>query len=375
MNETNIVQCEEDEIDLRELLRTVTKHKNFIIIFTLVITIIATTWAFVKTPIYEVKSNLQIGFIGKNLIANPDTLVRTANLVFGVGEKIPTKKPFISKVSSITINKKIKNFVEVKTEAISNKKALAKNKEVVSYIQNKYKNIIDQYILDTNNKIRTIVINISREENLEKNNIQQQIELLKTQKIVKIKERIKFLNEIKLSSLKNKIKFYSDKLAQYTNSIKKIYQYSKQNDNASMLTISSIQMVNYQNLILNAQNKIEDLKTEIEKIKTETIPNLEREKENIKNVAIRKLLYKLNVELPNKISTLNEKIKQLKYNISDSNMQNSTVVGRYIIHDYPAKPKKKLIIVVAFITGFILAIFMVFFLEFIKNIKEEETVN
>jgi len=376
MNEINVAQCEDDVIDLRELWRTIIKHKNFIIIFTLSITAIAAIWAFIKTPIYEVKSNLQIGFIGKDLIANPGTLVKTANLVFNVGEKITTKKPFVSKVSSITVNKKIKNFVEIKTEAISNKKALAKNKEVVSYIQNKYKNIIYQYQAETNNKIKAIDIDISRLENLEKNNLQQQIKLLKTQKIVEIDEKIKFLKKIKLNSLKNKIKFYSNKLVKYEKSIKQIYQYNKQNNNTTTLTISSIQMVNYQNLILNSQNKIEDLNTEIEKIRTETIPNLERKKENINNITIRKLLYKLNVELPNKISTLNEKIKQLKFNISTSNMKNSQVVGNYIIHDYPAKPKKKLIIVVAFATGFILAIFIVFFLEFIKSTKEEdETFN
>ena len=372
MNEINTAQCEEDEVDLRELWRTIIKHKKFIAIFTLIITIIAIIWVFAKTPIYEVKSNLQIGFIGKNLIANPDTLSKTANLVFNVGEKIPTKKPFVSKVSSITINKKIKNFIEIKTEAISNEKALTKNKEVISYIQNKYKNIIEQYIIKINNNIRAVGINITNLKNFERKNILRQIELLKTQKIVKINEKIKFYKKIKLTSLENKISFHSDKLNKYEKEIKQIYKNNKHNNDTTMLTISSIQMVNYQNLILNSQNKIEDLKIEKEKVENETIPNLERQKENIGNDTIRKLLYKLNVELPNKISSLDEKIKQLKFNISDSNIQNSKVIGDYVIQDYPIKPKKKLIIVVAFVTSFILSLFLVFFLEFIKSMKKED---
>ena len=41
-------------------------------------------------------------------------------------------------------------------------------------------------------------------------------------------------------------------------------------------------------------------------------------------------------------------------------------------NEYAIKPKKKLIVVVAFITGFILSIFMVFFIEFIKGIRIED---
>jgi uncharacterized protein involved in exopolysaccharide biosynthesis len=48
------------------------------------------------------------------------------------------------------------------------------------------------------------------------------------------------------------------------------------------------------------------------------------------------------------------------------------VVGEYIAKDYPIKPKKRLIVTVAFVTGFILSIFLVFFIEFIKGFKEEE---
>ncbi|MDY0116184.1 MAG: Wzz/FepE/Etk N-terminal domain-containing protein [Sulfurimonadaceae bacterium] len=38
------------------------------------------------------------------------------------------------------------------------------------------------------------------------------------------------------------------------------------------------------------------------------------------------------------------------------------------------QPKKKLIVVVTFVTGFILSIFLVFFMQFIRGFKEEEKV-
>ncbi|MCW8838257.1 MAG: hypothetical protein OQK11_06115, partial [Thiovulaceae bacterium] len=104
----------------------------------------------------------------------------------------------------------------------------------------------------------------------------------------------------------------------------------------------------------------------------ETIPNLERQKKNLYDDDIRKLQYTIEETLQTKKLKLEERIEDLKYKISSLNVQNSSLVGEYVIHDYPAKPKKKLIVVVAFITGFILSIFLVFFLEFVKGFRLDE---
>ena len=45
------------------------------------VTVGAIVWAMTRTPIYEVKSNVQIGFIGENLIAEPSTLIKIVNKV------------------------------------------------------------------------------------------------------------------------------------------------------------------------------------------------------------------------------------------------------------------------------------------------------
>ena len=47
-------------------------------------------------------------------------------------------------------------------------------------------------------------------------------------------------------------------------------------------------------------------------------------------------------------------------------------IGDITISNEPInKPKKSLIITVAFVTGFILSIFLVFFIEFIRTLKKE----
>ena len=117
---------------------------------------------------------------------------------------------------------------------------------------------------------------------------------------------------------------------------------------------------------------IPNLQREIDNIKNVTIRGLQREKENIQADTLRKLIHKLDVELPHKIAKHNEKIAQLKFNISHHNVENSILVGDYVIKSSPVEPKKKLIVVVAFVTGFILSVFMVFFLQFIRDFREED---
>ena len=343
-----------------------------IVSITSVITILAIVYVFIKTPIYEVKSNVQIGYIDKDLIAEPTTLVKVLNVVFNVEDKVKNDTKFVSEVASISQNKKIKNFIEIKTDAISNEKALAKNKEVIKYIQDKYKLKIEQYIAKNNNIVNDLELKIKNIETLEKKNLQRKMELLLTQDVVKIDDEINFYKNTKIKVLEMKRKLYEQKLKQYTKEIKNIYKNNKNSKETAILAISSIQMVNYQNLILNAQNKIEDYKVELAKINSEIIPDLKRKKENILKDALRKLEYKSKVTLPNKITQLEEKVKQQTYLTSSSNVQNSVVVGDYIIKEYPIKPKKKLIVVVAFVTGLILSIFLVFFLEFLKGFKKED---
>ena len=51
----------------------------------------------------------------------------------------------------------------------------------------------------------------------------------------------------------------------------------------------------------------------------------------------------------------------------------SKQIGNIIIDDNPInKPKKTLIVVVSFITGFMLSIFLIFFMQFVNSIRKED---
>ena len=71
------------------------------------------------------------------------------------------------------------------------------------------------------------------------------------------------------------------------------------------------------------------------------------------------------------LTQLQDQIEQIQTLLKPYNYTNSKIVGKVITNDYPVKPKKKLIVIVAFVTALILSIFLVFFIEFIKSIKKD----
>lgn len=77
-------------------------------------------------------------------------------------------------------------------------------------------------------------------------------------------------------------------------------------------------------------------------------------------------------ELKKYISKLKNKEQELKLSITPFMMKSTHIVGEIETLDKPIKPKKALIVIVAFITGLMLSIFLAFFLEFISSAKKEE---
>jgi LPS O-antigen subunit length determinant protein (WzzB/FepE family) len=81
-----------------------------------------------------------------------------------------------------------------------------------------------------------------------------------------------------------------------------------------------------------------------------------------------------NIELKAELAKLISNLIKQKVYINSSKYYKVTVVTDPYIPDVKdkAKPKRALIVIVAFITSFILGIFLVFFIEFIRDKKEEK---
>jgi len=269
------MQPEEDEIDLKELIKTILKHKIFIIVFTAIITILAALYAFSKTPIYEIKASIQLGYIYSNSNSNSNS-----------NSKIYLLDPYATKV----------------------------------YLENVYKK--DKY-----DKIKYPTINISTPKNI--NDIYNlNIDAFSN------KEAIEYLNKI-INDLKNK---ESKKL----NSIK-----------------------------TEIDKQIKILKNANKRLKIE-LKTLNEQLKSTKDAQIYTTILNNISKIQSQITKNELTITNLETTLSPANTTPTHIIGTIKKSPNPIKPKKKLIITVAFITGFILSIFLVFFIEFIKSFKEEK---
>ncbi|MCT7537413.1 Wzz/FepE/Etk N-terminal domain-containing protein [Aliarcobacter butzleri] len=331
---------QEDEIDLKELFKTIWSYKKFILIFTFIVTVLSIIYVSLKTPVYEVKSVIKIGSIADVPLENSNILEKNIRVIFGLDNNSFSIKEDEGIVTGINIIKNATSLLEVTTEAFTNEKAILKQHEVLEYLQDEYKYKIDEFIFKTNLNIK---------------NLEGQIKYINEVKKVQKEESIDFLNRVDLVLIENKLNFNREKLSQYQENINNILKKRSSNDTQNML--SAMEILNYQSLILNLQNQIENLNKEKQNILVDKIPNIKRELEyNIKN----------------ELEDILNRIELEKLKLTNKIAKNSEVVGSILVNEHPIKPKKSLIVVVSFVTGFILSIFLVFFIQFVNNIKKEE---
>lgn len=313
-------KLQEDEIDLRELFKTIWSRRFFVAIVTCIITAVAIVYALLKTPIYEATALIEIGSYRAynnnnniNLLDDASALEKKLNVLFIDINK--NKKNREAEIVSIAVPKNQNNFLDIKAESVSNELATQEINKVVSYIQNKHQVILD---------------NIKERREFEIKNIESKILNIKNKEVVLLNEKIQLQEESLIQ--------YKKELTKITENMKKI-----ENINPSLTALKLMEKRDISNFILQSNLQLVDIKIKRDELLTDTVNKLYEEK----NILASMLL--------------------------PQNYKNSEIIGRIIINDYPIKPKKILIVVIAFVTGLILSIFLVFILEFAKSFKQEES--
>ena len=305
MQENRCIQ--EDEIDLKELFKTIWAKKIFIVIFTLVVTILAGFYAYIKTPIYEAKALLEIGEYKKNPVDDAVALEKKLSTIFIDMEK--NLKDKTSEISNISVVKGLKNFLEIKSESTSNEEAKNEILKVLTFVQNEHEKILDD---------------VKKQKEMELRNIDLQISDIKSKSVDLIDKKIE-------NNIKN-LKSLEEQLKQIDENLKKIDTLNP--------SLAALKLMEKRD-ITNSINTI-------------TIQNFELESK--KDELLTTTLYKL------------EESKQIAESLLLShNYKNTQIVGEIMTNDFPTKPKKILIVAVAFVTGFIISIFLVFLFNFIKQ--------
>jgi len=76
-------------------------------------------------------------------------------------------------------------------------------------------------------------------------------------------------------------------------------------------------------------------------------------------------------KIHNDILKITLQINTLKEKISPINFSKTHIIGKVLKYNEPVKPKKKLIIIIALIVGFIISLFLVLLIDFIKGLNKE----
>ncbi|GEM_PF-1470974 len=333
---------EEDEIDLKELWQTIKQNRKIIYITTGLFFFLALIYIFTKTPLYEAKSLLEIGYIGDKPIQSADVVAQKIKTVFYVDDPALRSKmdreAFVQNAEPV---RKLKNLIRITTYGISNEKAVKKAKEVITYVQKDEAPKIEHFKKDIQAQIDKITRDIEKLKNIEIKKIEDKIALAKEQDVKKIEEHINLIKNIELKKIEDKInliknielkkiddkinliknielkkiedkinliknielKKIDDQIKLYLNEIipniekkiaiseRQIEKFEKNIENLQKSILNTqdpafkaltlVQISNYQNMIYNRQLKINDLELQKEKILKETIPNLQRQKEKI----------------------------------------------------------------------------------------------
>jgi LPS O-antigen subunit length determinant protein (WzzB/FepE family) len=315
----------EEEIDLRDLFKTVWDRRIFILVFTFLVTLLAIVYLIIKTPIYEVKALLEIGSYKTEIVNNQgQTSIETVNLddanelskklsmIFIDLKKNEKDKEF--EITKINLSKGMKNFIEVSSESTSNDLGIKGLNEIITYA----KDIHSKLLKDVKEK-----------NDLEIKNIDSLISNIQNDKIVNINK---------------KIELYDQNIINLEEQMKSVIE-----------TLKNMNTLDYSITALKLMEK-RDISNEIITNKT-NLYDLIEEKENLINIDLNKLL---------------ERKKLLETLSLPHNFKNTEIVGNILTDDNPIRPKKALIIVVAFVTGFIFAIFVVFFMQFVNAMRKEK---
>ena len=158
----------------------------------------------------------------------------------------------------------------------------------------------------------------------------------------KLQDAIDYINTIQNKDIDNYIKIQKKKLS--------LAQRNIEQTEKLMITLNTY-VSNYTNQLLNISKEDAALAA-------------------IYSIEIGKKESELNA-LTSKIYALNNTINTIEQSISPLQIKRMTPIGTIQIFDKPIKPKKLLILIVAFITGLMLSVFLAFFMEFLKDTKRK----
>ena len=344
---TNEHKLQEDEIDLRELFYTLKKRKTIILLVTALFTILSIAYVLVATPWWEATATIEIGQKEQD---------KSGKVIYiedgvGVSERLNVKyidivkniKDRDSLIKSISSSKKTPQFISITALAKDNKLALKEIHKVVDKLLLQHGKIIEE---------------VTAKKKAELDEIDREIYQLKNGEMTNIEDSIDYMTKVQVPSIDKTIASIESNLEkskiQRDDALKNLISIRNE-PSLSALRMAQIQNLEYE--ISNNEIKLIELHRKKDELTKTKLPTKERELLKVQKVELVLLQDKRNLVL---------------LSMESNSYYNSAIVGNIVTQDRPIKPKSKLIVTVAFITGLMFSIFLVFFLEFIQNMKKQK---
>jgi len=371
---------QEETIDLRELWAVLKRRKSTVWKTTIFMVLIAGIYLLFAHPVYEVKATIGIG---KQLIKTSNGTLQekyfedASRLKAMLDAKYDTAGKYREKnettyIDSVSVPKKTKGFVVVTAVGASNEEAEKTLQKPINELIERG-SLFRQSIIDVaTNQLSALQSKIDYLKNVELLKRKKELELARSVDLKNIDQNITAIKSIDIPTIDKKIEELQRNILNKKRNITRLNKEiipTAQKDPA-LGAMASMQLANLQNDIATLSQKQIELQQDKEKLLKIVVPVLERERTKVleelipqKEAAIKKLV---SIDIPK----LETQIADIQTSIKPPYLINTHLVGKIRMLDHPVKPKKKLILVVAFITGLMLGIFLAFFKEFIGKEKE-----
>lgn len=388
------------EVDLFELAKKAWSYKKFIFLVTGVTSLVAGLYAFASTPWYKVAALVEIGYYKNDegeeiLLANTAEVVKKLTIKYtNLQKDADGLKYRVQKVSEERNNKKLLNIEVV---AMSNDVAKEQLDRIVDDIVSEHQGFLNAR-LETK---RIQLANIDRRINLLKNNTivqkQQQIEYLKSVQIPRIDRQIAYIRDvaipeakhniyivdnITIPSMEKKIALGKQRIKGYEAKLKELQADNKNMKMSDNLILRQMLEQELHGQISNLEQSVASFEQQKEVLLTHTKTNAQNRLDRLTDIELENMQAERDAMVNDKLPILQKELVYLQteeisglldqrsiveLSLNPYNYQNTQIVSDIVVSKNPVKPKKAIIIAIAFLSSLMLSIFGVLVYDSIKN--------
>ncbi|WP_103649250.1 Wzz/FepE/Etk N-terminal domain-containing protein [Campylobacter concisus] len=397
MNQVDI--SKNGEVDLFELSKKIWNYKKQICMITGIFTLLAVIYAFISTTLYKATALVETGYYKNDngeeiLIANTADNVQKLTIKYiDLLKDVEGLDYKVEKISEVKNNKK---FFDIEVVAKSNDTAVKQINKMVEDLASEHQNAINAYI-----ELKKVQLaNIERQINFLKNNVivekQQQIEYIKSTQIPRMDRQIAYMkdatipaarreisaiDDISIPSVRKNIELNTQRLKKYEAELEKLRTNKNMGASENIILRQMMEQGLY-NQISNLEQSIIAFEQQKQVLLTKSKPDAQNRLDRLVSVELENMQAEKDILVNDKLPSLQRELVNLQTEelnklldqrslvelaLKPYNHQNTQIVSDIVISNNPVKPKKTIIIAIAFLSSLMLSVFGVLVYDAIRD--------